>query len=358
MRFLFDSSYFPSLEWTELRDSADVFLAYLFLTVTLFVNHVSADSLVFTVLGLPLLLFVPGYSILLALFPQCKREGYDDANDTATLGIGPLERMALSFGISLTIAPLVALVYSFFGVLLTQSSVTIGFAALSAAALAIGTFRRHRLPQSERYVPVVNQWLPSVGRHVEKRRNGPEIILNLALAVAILFAVSSFGYGILISNSGEQYTTLYLSTADEKNDLRASGYPSNLTENFDKLIIGVENHEGRTVDFHLIVQLQWLRGSEEASGDQRVVERWQVNQTSFTVADNETKRMTIPIDFQVSERNESMRLVYLLYRDDGGIPDNPTIEGAYRYTYLWLETVDETRADQSNSTTTLSNPYR
>ena len=49
-----------------------------------------------TLLGLPLVLFLPGYALVSALFPS--REGLDD-----------IERVALGFGLSLALIPLIVL---------------------------------------------------------------------------------------------------------------------------------------------------------------------------------------------------------------------------------------------------------
>ncbi|MDH4300312.1 MAG: DUF1616 domain-containing protein, partial [Dehalococcoidia bacterium] len=52
------------------------------------------------VLGLPFLLFFPGYTLMAALFPKKDR-------------LGGVERVALSFGLSIAVVPLVGLILNY-----------------------------------------------------------------------------------------------------------------------------------------------------------------------------------------------------------------------------------------------------
>jgi hypothetical protein len=74
------------------------------------------------VLGLPYVLFVPGYALIAALFPEgSERPGDQDteatdsepAADIERQGIDGIERVALSFGLSIAVVPLVGLVLNF-----------------------------------------------------------------------------------------------------------------------------------------------------------------------------------------------------------------------------------------------------
>jgi uncharacterized membrane protein len=49
------------------------------------------------VLGIPLVLFFPGYTLMAVLFPRRER-------------VGSMERVALSFGISIAVVPLIGLI--------------------------------------------------------------------------------------------------------------------------------------------------------------------------------------------------------------------------------------------------------
>jgi len=91
------------------------------------------------ILGLPLVLFLPGYTLIATLFPR-----KDDLDG--------IERVALSFGLSIAISPLLglALNYTPFGIRLTPILTVLSVFTIS---LAIGAYvRRSRIPEGCRFV--------------------------------------------------------------------------------------------------------------------------------------------------------------------------------------------------------------
>jgi uncharacterized membrane protein len=91
------------------------------------------------VLGPLLVLFLPGYSLIAALFP-----GKDDLDG--------IERIALSFGLSIAVAPLLglALNYTPFGIRLVPILIVLSVFTVSLAVVAC--VRRLGLPEGERFV--------------------------------------------------------------------------------------------------------------------------------------------------------------------------------------------------------------
>jgi uncharacterized membrane protein len=92
------------------------------------------------ILGLAFIIFFPGYTLVVALFP---RKG----------DLRGVERLGLSFGLSIAVVPLIGLVlnYTPWGIRLYPVLLSIfGFIiVLSAVAL----YRRSRIPSGERYAP-------------------------------------------------------------------------------------------------------------------------------------------------------------------------------------------------------------
>ena len=105
------------------------------------------------ILGLLLVLFLPGYSLIAALFP-----GRDDLDG--------IERIALSFGLSIAVVPLLglALNYTPFGIRLVP--VLAGLSVFTILLAAIAGVRRQGLPEGERFV--VEGW----GRGVVEAKAG------------------------------------------------------------------------------------------------------------------------------------------------------------------------------------------
>jgi uncharacterized membrane protein len=99
-------------------------------------NEISAVRII---LGLPLVLFLPGYSLIATLFPR-----KDDLDG--------IERIALSFGLSIAIVPLLglALNYTPFGIRLSPVLIVLSVFTIS---LALGAYvRRSMIPEKERFV--------------------------------------------------------------------------------------------------------------------------------------------------------------------------------------------------------------
>ncbi|MCK4736007.1 MAG: DUF1616 domain-containing protein [Methanophagales archaeon] len=91
------------------------------------------------ILGLPLVLFLPGYSLIAALFPR-----KDDLDG--------IERVALSFGLSIALTPLLglALNYTPFGIRLSPVLIVLSVFTIS---LAMGAYvRRSRIPEEDRFI--------------------------------------------------------------------------------------------------------------------------------------------------------------------------------------------------------------
>ncbi|HEY0196328.1 MAG TPA: DUF1616 domain-containing protein, partial [Methanobacterium sp.] len=94
-------------------------------------------TVVRTVLGLLLVLFLPGYALIASLFPK------KDDLDT-------IERLALSFGLSIAITPLIglALNYTPFGIRLDP--ILISLTSVTVLLCAVAYLRRRRIPEDNR----------------------------------------------------------------------------------------------------------------------------------------------------------------------------------------------------------------
>ena len=97
------------------------------------------DTPIRIILGLPLVLFLPGYALIAALFPR-----KDD--------LDAIERVALSFGLSIAITPLLglALNYTPFGIRLSPVLIVLSVFTISLAICAYA--RRSMVPEGDRFV--------------------------------------------------------------------------------------------------------------------------------------------------------------------------------------------------------------
>lgn len=199
------------------------------------------ESLLRKVLGLAFVLFFPGYVFVTALFPEKKE--LDD-----------LERLALSFGLSIAIVPLIglALNYTPWGIRLTPILVSLTVFNLIFALLAI--YRREK---------AINPWIPWIS--IEKIKEELEWeqsskldkALTVILILAIMTSIATLAYVVTHPKPGEAFTEFYILGPEGK----AADYPTELFvgEN-GTVIIGIVNHEHRNVTYYVqiwLVNLTW-----------------------------------------------------------------------------------------------------
>jgi uncharacterized membrane protein len=180
------------------------------------------------VLGLPFVLLLPGYVLVASLYPR--KEDLD-----------PIERAALSFGLSIAIVPLIglALNYSPWGIRLNPILAFVSLFIVMGAGTAM--YRRQALPPEEAFA--INVPLPKQSQ-VRLASAAPALIVVLCLigfGAAVAFLATSRG-------SSESFTEFYVLGPGG----RAEGYPQAL-ELGDSLtvILGVVNHEGDDASYEV-----------------------------------------------------------------------------------------------------------
>ncbi|MBC7325744.1 MAG: DUF1616 domain-containing protein, partial [Moorella sp. (in: Bacteria)] len=157
-------------------------LALLLVTVVIF----SGPQPLRVVLGLPFVLFFPGYTLIATLFPRQK-------------DLDGIERVALSFGLSIAVVPLIglALNYTPWGIRLYP--VLIAVVAWTLIFSLLGIYRRRRLPPEERLTIALE-----IPRPDWRSLTPLDRLLSVVLAAAILFAVASIVYVIITPKVGER----------------------------------------------------------------------------------------------------------------------------------------------------------
>jgi len=174
------------------------------------------------ILGLPFILFFPGYTLVAALFPK-------------KADLGGIERIALSLGLSIAVVPLVGLVlnYTPWGIELYPILVSITMVILATSGVA--WYRRHRSSEEERFSISFNinpsQWTTM---------RGWDKVLSIILVASILGAVGTIAYVIVTPKTGEKFTEFYVLGLDGE----AANYPNELTVGEEgQVILGIVNHE-------------------------------------------------------------------------------------------------------------------
>jgi len=109
-------------------------------TLTVFIIPENAYPLVYIrhVLGTIFVLWLPGYSFIRALFPE------ENQTKKSTKQLDPIERIALSIGMSLALVPMVGLIlnYTLWGIRLTP--IVLSLLSLTAIFATAAIIREHR----------------------------------------------------------------------------------------------------------------------------------------------------------------------------------------------------------------------
>jgi uncharacterized membrane protein len=179
-------------------------------TLTLLTNlfvlaPVLRETPVRIVLGLAFVLFVPGYAFVAALFPErgsgpTVNEGGECDEDAALAGDGDAaeergidgtERVALAFGTSIAIVPLIGLVLNFtpFGIRLVPILASVSLFTLACAA--VGARRRWELPPEERLAVPFREWYAGARAELFAPDSQTDVVLNVVMVASIVLAASS-----------------------------------------------------------------------------------------------------------------------------------------------------------------------
>ncbi|WP_134672119.1 DUF1616 domain-containing protein [Halorussus marinus] len=286
-----------------------------------------------TALGLPALLFAPGYALVSLLFPGATP---DDAAGGRALdavrsdGLGGGERAALGFGISLAFLPAFGLALAASPWAIAPVPVLVGASGFAVACSIGAAIRRLRRPADRRFSVPVRGLLADARRAVRDGSVG-EVALDVALAGAVVVAVAAVGYAVAAPGPGQSYTDAYLLSQNETGQLVADDYPRNFTSGESRpIVVGLDNHEGAETDYTVVVELQRVQQADD--GGARVVQDRRLAAFTPTVADGETWR--VRHDVTPTMTGDDLRLAYLVYR--GAPPENPSTESAYEHVHVWV----------------------
>lgn len=231
------------------------------------------------ILGLPFLFLFPGYTLVAAL-------------STRKEGMGSIERVALSFGLSIAVVPLIGFILNYTPWGIRTEPVLYSVASFILITSIIAWLRRGRLPKPERF-------------GVEFQMRLPTIIL----ALTILGTLGTLGYVIASPRVEEKFTEFYVLGLGGK----AIDYPEELMVGEEgKVIVGIINREHETVTYRVEVTIDEVRNSEVRS----------------VTLDHDGKGEEI-IGFTPDKVGDKQKVEFLLYRQGQN--------EVYRRLHLWVD---------------------
>lgn len=316
----------------------DIILCMLWSIILLPIALLNVEGTIRIILSLPFILFIPGYIMIFALFPTRKTDG----------GIDTVERIALSFGLSIAIVPLIGLGlnYTPWGIRLVPILFSIFVFIIVGGCIAI--YRWIKTDPDERFTVSFDLSIPKTENKLDKA-------LTIILAASIIIAALSFVYIIVIPKTGEKFTEFYLLGSGGK----AEGFPKNLTlGNNASVTIGLVNHEYKLVNYTIEIWLvnQTTIYNESTDENETVYNHmWfmdkitvMLNHTPTNIEEPWAPQWEYNCTFNIN-RSGSFKLAYLLYTTPTDnysydkdykdiakqkIDDSSSI--AYRKTYLWV----------------------
>ncbi|TMT86910.1 DUF1616 domain-containing protein [Haloterrigena sp. H1] len=286
--------------------------------------------------GFPLLFLVPGYVTVSALFPRAAPAQQPQADDRQfiqqTQALTDVERVALSFGLSFALLPILGLVIALTPWAFTGPVVVGTVACFALIGVSLATARRLSVPPADRYQIDFGRRFEAARVAIFDATSSFHVVVNVALVCSMVLAMTTVGYALVAPQDGEQYTSLQLLTEDETGELVASGYPSEIDAGDSvPLVVAVENQEGQGMEYTAVVQEQRLEGGE-------VVERTELQRIDYAVEDGTTTYADRELTPETDDG--TVRIAVLLYMDDD-VPERPTTDNAYRSVYFGTEVVDD-----------------
>ena len=259
----------------------------------------SPSTIARIILGLPFLLFFPGYTLIVALFP--KKES-----------LGGVERLALSFGLSIAVVPLMGFVLNFTPWGIRLYPILISLAVFILAASGVAWYRRGKLAPEERFRVSFNIRLPSW-----QGQSMPDKVLSVVLAVAIVGAIGTLGYVVATPKVGEKFTEFYVLGPDGK----AANYTTELKVGEEgRVILGIVNHEQERVSYKVEV---WINGEQ---AELRVGEE---DRDEIRVDLEHEEKWEKEVGFVPQKAGEKQKVEFVLYKDGEPYFEEPL--------YLWVD---------------------
>ena len=280
---------------------ADLAALTLLFALTLIVVYSPSQFPAIVRLGLALIMIMllPGYAFIAAVFP-----GKAD--------IGGIVRVILAVAFSIILVSLLGLVLdkTIWGIRLNP--VMISVTLLTAVCTFIAFFRRHLLPSDRRLDPGLAGPLKEAKQYLfPPSRNGIEWLSTFLLIGAFLLAASSVALAIYGPGHSEKYTELYVTGPGGKIQDYPVFFPSNATR---AVNVGIGNHEGMDKVYDLVVRFE---GPFE----------YDLYNEQIPVRDDQTVQRNITM--KLVQPYESARITFSLYTD----PDHLS---PYRQCYLLL----------------------
>jgi uncharacterized membrane protein len=227
----------------------DILLCLLYSILLIFLILFDINDILRMVIGLPFLLFIPGYLFLLSIAPDKSAKSEIDA----------IHKIAISIGLSIALVSLDGILLFYTPLGFSLMSIIFSLVLIVIVCGIVAMYRRRKLPRQ-------NQFVLSLNVPTFESKSKLDKILFFILILAIMLTIFTVVFISFLPIKQESFTEFYILGASGK----TIQYPKNLTRGQpSNVTIGLINQEHKTVDY--------------------TIEIWLINQTLSY--DNSTKTM-------------------------------------------------------------------
>jgi len=301
----------------------DLTLVVVWLAATIVVIYLSIQNttLVRVVLALPVVLFIPGYCLIAALFPK-----KDD--------IDLIERIMLSIGCSIAIVSLIGLGLNFTPWGIRLEPIVIVLTLLTWGMVLVAHYKRTLLPFEERFrIPffaiagrIREEFLPT-------GESGVDRLLSIILTLIIISVIITTVYVITAPKEGERFSEFFILGKNRT----AADYPAQiLAEQNYPMFIGVGNYEYRNITYTIETWMLQTKFNTETNTTS-IVAMDPIDRLSLTLAHNTTT--IIPYNLSVKKPGYN-RVEFLVFNESVPGPEvsgSDRINASYRDNHLWVD---------------------
>jgi len=316
------------------RFPADLILVVVWLAasiVSIYIPFLNATPLRF-ILVLPVILFIPGYCLVAAFFPK-------------ESDIELIERIALSFGLSIAVVPLIG-----FGLNFTQwgirlDPIVISLTLFTFVMVLIAFYRRACLPLNEQFrIP-----FSEIGRSIRKGifpggKSRVDQILTVTLSLVVVITIITTIYVFTVPKEGEHYTDFFVLGENRT----AANYPDlvNTSQNY-PIYIGIGNHEYRDTNYTLET---WILRTEfnNITNTTQILAMDPNDRLLLTLSHNETKIIPYNLSFK---KTGYTRVEFLLFKEivpGFEVTGSDRINASYLNLHLWVTDQDTLNLEDRN----------
>lgn len=263
------------------------------------------ESVMRVVLGIPMVLFFPGYTLIAALFPRKS-------------SLGGVERVALSFGLSIAVVPLIGLVLNYTPWGIRLYPILVSLTAFIVILSVVAWRRRKGVAENERFV------VPLSGRIKLPSWQGQsrwDKVLSVVLVAAIIGAIGMLVYVVASPKVGERFTEFYILGMEGK----AEHYPEALSVGEEGVVLlGIVNHEGEQTNYCVRLEMDGEEADLVVGGEAK-------DALLVTLAHEE--KWEGEVGFIPQKVGEEQKVKFLLYKEGEAEP--------YLDLHIWLNVEQE-----------------